>query len=84
MKTLFRRILIAVLAGAMTYVVSSGSKSADVAPPVATVDVLVAARDLPARSALYAPSVGRVASHCPVCARTLRTRPPPSRRTMSI
>ena len=44
-------ILIAVLAGVMTYVVSSGSKS-DAPPPVATTDVLVAARDLPARSAL--------------------------------
>ncbi len=50
-------ILIAVLAGAMTYVVSSGSKSADVPPPVATTDVLVAARDLPARSALTAADV---------------------------
>ncbi|MEP7003559.1 MAG: RcpC/CpaB family pilus assembly protein [Chloroflexota bacterium] len=50
-------ILIAVLAGGMTYVVSSGSKSADAPPPVATTDVLVAARDLPARSALTAADV---------------------------
>jgi Flp pilus assembly protein CpaB len=44
-------VLIAILAGAATYVVSSGSK-AEAPPPVATTDVLVAARDLPARSAL--------------------------------
>lgn len=50
-------ILIAVLAGAMTYVVSSGSKSGEAPPPVATTDVLVAARDLPARSALTAADV---------------------------
>jgi Flp pilus assembly protein CpaB len=50
-------ILIAALAGVMTYVVSSGSKSADAPPPVATTDVLVAARDLPARSALTAADV---------------------------
>jgi pilus assembly protein CpaB len=50
-------ILIAVLAGAMTYVVSSGSKSAEAPPPVATSDVLVAARDLPARSAITAADV---------------------------
>jgi len=49
-------ILIAVLAGVMTYVVSSGSKS-EAPPPVATKDVLVAARDLPARSALTAADV---------------------------
>jgi pilus assembly protein CpaB len=50
-------ILIAILAGAMTYVVSSGSKSAEAPPPVPTTDVLVAARDLPARSALTAADV---------------------------
>lgn len=49
-------ILIAVLAGVMTYVVSSGSKS-EAPPPVATTNVLVAARDLPARSALTAADV---------------------------
>jgi len=49
-------ILIAVLAGGMTYVVSSGSKSA-APPPIPTKDVLVAARDLPARSALTAADV---------------------------
>jgi Flp pilus assembly protein CpaB len=46
-------ILIAILAGAGTFVLSSGSK-AEAPPPVATTDVLVAARDLPARSALTA------------------------------
>lgn len=46
-------ILIAILAGAGTFVVSSGSKS-DALPPVPTTDVLVAARDLPARTALAA------------------------------
>ncbi len=50
-------ILIAVLAGVMTYVVSSGSKSSEAPPPVATTDVLVAVRDLPARSALTAADV---------------------------
>ena len=50
-------VLIALLAGVMTYVVSSGSRSSDAAPPVATTDVLVAARDLPARSALTAADV---------------------------
>ena len=49
-------ILIAVLAGVMTYVVSSGSKT-EAPPPVATTDVLVAARDLPPRSALTAADV---------------------------
>lgn len=49
-------ILIAVLAGGMTYVVSSGSKS-EAPPPVPTTDVLVAARDLPARTALTAADV---------------------------
>ena len=49
-------ILIAVLAGGMTYVASSGSKS-DAPPPVETKDVLVATRDLPARSALTAADV---------------------------
>jgi pilus assembly protein CpaB len=44
-------ILIAILAGVGTYVLSSGSKAEGPAP-VATTDVLVAARDLPARSAL--------------------------------
>jgi len=44
-------ILIAILAGVGTYVLSSGSK-AEAPPPAATTDVLVAARDLPARSAL--------------------------------
>jgi Flp pilus assembly protein CpaB len=46
-------ILIAILAGAGTFVLSSGSK-AEAPPPVATTDVLFAARDLPARSALTA------------------------------
>ena len=46
-------ILIAVLAGAGTFLVSSGSRS-EAPPPVPTTDVLVAARDLPARSALTA------------------------------
>ncbi len=46
-------ILIAILAGAGTFVLSSGSK-AEAPAPVATTDVLVAARDLPARSALTA------------------------------
>ena len=45
-------ILIAILAGAGTYVVSSGSQSQQAPPPVATTDVVVAARDVPARSAL--------------------------------
>ena len=44
-------ILIAILAGAGTYVVSSGSQSQQAPPPVATTDVVVAARDVPARSA---------------------------------
>jgi Flp pilus assembly protein CpaB len=44
-------ILIAILAGVGTYVLSSGSK-AEAPAPAATTDVLVAARDLPARSAL--------------------------------
>lgn len=43
-------VLIAILAGAGTYVVSSGAKSEP--PPVATTDVLVATRDLPSRSAI--------------------------------
>lgn len=49
-------VLIAVLAGAGSYVVSSGSKS-EAPPPVATTDVLVAARDLPSRSAITAADV---------------------------
>ena len=49
-------ILIAILAGGMTYVASSGSKTA-APPPVETKDVLVAARDLPPRSALTAADV---------------------------
>ena len=49
-------ILIAILAGAGTFVLSSGSK-AEAPAPVATTDVLVAARDLPARSALTAADV---------------------------
>ena len=49
-------ILIAIFAGGMTYVASSGSKS-EAPPPVETKDVLVAARDLPARSALTAADV---------------------------
>ena len=46
-------ILIAILAGGATFVVASGSKST-APPPVETTDVLVAARDLPARTALSA------------------------------
>jgi len=49
-------LLIAILAGAGTYVVSSQSK-AEAPPPVATTDVLVATRDLPARSAITAADV---------------------------
>jgi Flp pilus assembly protein CpaB len=49
-------ILIAILAGAGTFVLSSGSK-AEAPAPVATTDVLVAVRDLPARSALTAADV---------------------------
>jgi pilus assembly protein CpaB len=45
-------ILIAVLAGATSFILTSGNKSAEAPPPVATTDVLVAARDLPPRSAL--------------------------------
>jgi pilus assembly protein CpaB len=44
-------VLIAVLAGLATYIVSSQSK-AEAPPPVATTDVVVATRDLPTRSAL--------------------------------
>lgn len=46
-------ILIAVLAGAGTFVVASGSKT-EAPAPVPTTDVLVAARDLPARTAVSA------------------------------
>jgi Flp pilus assembly protein CpaB len=46
-------ILIALLAGVMTYVTTSGSKT-EAPPPVATTDVIVAARDLPPRTALTA------------------------------
>ncbi|HVR87982.1 MAG TPA: Flp pilus assembly protein CpaB [Candidatus Limnocylindria bacterium] len=46
-------VLIAILAGGATFVVASGSKSAT-PPPIETTDVLVAARDLPARTALSA------------------------------
>jgi len=49
-------ILIAILAGAGTFVLSSGSKN-EAPAPVATTDVLVAARDLPARSALTAADI---------------------------
>ena len=49
-------VLIAILAGAGTYVLSSGSK-AEAPAAVATTDVLVAVRDLPARSALTAADV---------------------------
>jgi pilus assembly protein CpaB len=55
-------ILIAVLAGVMTYVTTSGSKSAAPPPPVATTPVVVAARDLPPRSALTAADI-RVAGY---------------------
>ena len=44
-------VLIAILAGAGTFLLSSGTKS-EVAAPVVTTDVLVAARDLPPRTAL--------------------------------
>jgi Flp pilus assembly protein CpaB len=46
-------VLIAILAGAGTFLLSSGTKS-EVAAPVVTTDVLVAARDLPPRTALTA------------------------------
>jgi pilus assembly protein CpaB len=49
-------ILIAVLAGVATFTLSSGTKT-EAPPPVATTDVLVAARDLPARSALTAADI---------------------------
>ena len=44
-------VLIAILAGAGTYVLSSGTKS-ETPAAVATTDVLVATRDLPSRSAI--------------------------------
>ncbi|HEY8731371.1 MAG TPA: Flp pilus assembly protein CpaB [Candidatus Limnocylindria bacterium] len=46
-------LLIAVLAGAGTFVLSSGSKTA-APPPVPTTDVLVASHDIPSRTALTA------------------------------
>jgi Flp pilus assembly protein CpaB len=46
-------VLIAILAGAGTFLLSSGTKSESVAP-VVTTDVLVASRDLPPRTALTA------------------------------
>jgi Flp pilus assembly protein CpaB len=49
-------LLIAILAGAGTFVLSSGSKT-EAPPPIPTTDVLVAARDLPSRSALTAADV---------------------------
>lgn len=50
-------ILIAVMAGAASFILTSGNKGAEAPPPVATTDVLVAARDLPPRSALTAADV---------------------------
>ena len=46
--------LIAVLAGAGTFVLSSGSKT-EAPPPVATTPVLVASHDVPSRTALMRP-----------------------------
>ncbi len=46
-------ILIAILAGAGTFVLSSGSKT-EAPPPVQTTDVLVASHDIPTRTALTA------------------------------
>jgi pilus assembly protein CpaB len=46
-------LLIAVLAGAGTFLLSSGSKS-EAPPPVETTDVLVASHDIPTRTALTA------------------------------
>lgn len=46
-------LLIAILAGAGTFLLSSGSKT-EAPPPVQTTDVLVAAHDIPARTALTA------------------------------
>jgi len=46
-------LLIAILAGAGTFVLSSGSKT-EVPPPVPTTDVLVASHDIPPRTALTA------------------------------
>ena len=46
-------VLIAILAGAGTFLLSSGTNSA-APPPVATTDVLVASHDIPSRTALTA------------------------------
>ena len=67
-------ILIAVLAGGMTYVASSGSKS-DAPPPVETKEILVAARDLPARSALTAADVKVVKYPVDLAPATALTKP---------
>jgi Flp pilus assembly protein CpaB len=50
-------ILIAILAGAGSYLLTSGSGKNEAPPPVATVDVVVAARDLPPRTPLTAADV---------------------------
>lgn len=50
-------VLLALITGAVTFVVVSGAQSAAPAAVVPTVDVLVAARDIPARTALTAADV---------------------------
>lgn len=50
-------ILLAALGGVGAFALSSGGSKAPVAPPVVTTDVVVAARDLPPRTALTAADV---------------------------
>lgn len=68
-------ILVAVLAGVMTYVTASGTKS-EAPPPVATTDVVVAARDLPPRTALTAADVKIAKYPVDLAPPTAVTKPP--------
>ncbi len=50
-------VLLALITGAVTFVVVSGAQSAAPAPAAPTVDVIVAARDIPVRTALTAADI---------------------------
>jgi len=50
-------VLLALVAGALTFFAVSGAQQAQPPPVIPTVDVLVAARDIPARTALTAADV---------------------------
>src|SRR5260370_18152205 len=60
-------VLLSLGAGATTFFVAQGSQNAAAPPPPVTVDILVAARDIPARTALQ-PADVKIAKMNPAAA----------------